>query len=63
MVSAYKLSSGQVRSDFDKFWNGEKGNTGSNDFSVRVCMMRKICDHIASMTDHYAVEEYEKLYG
>ncbi len=24
MVSAYKLSSGQVRTDFDKFWNGEK---------------------------------------
>lgn len=63
MVSAYKLSSGQVRTDFDKFWNGEKGNTDSKDFSVRVCMMRKICDHIASMTDHYAVEEYEKLYG
>ena len=63
MVSAYKLSSGQVRSDFDKFWNDKKDNAESNNFSVRVCMMRKICDHIASMTDHYAVEEYEKLYG
>ena len=40
-----------------------RANTDSKDFSVRVCMMRKICDHIASMTDHYAVEEYEKLYG
>ena len=28
-----------------------------------ISMMRKICDHIASMTDHYAIEEYEKLYG
>ena len=63
MVSAYKLSSGQVRSDFDKFWNDKKDNAESKNFSVRVCMMRKICDHIASMTDHYAVEEYEKLYG
>ena len=63
MVSAYKLSSGQVRSDFDKFWNDKEDNAESKNFSVRVCMMRKICDHIASMTDHYAVEEYEKLYG
>jgi len=55
MVSAYKLSSGQVRSDFDKFWNDKKDNAESKNFSVRVCMMRKICDHIASMTDHYAV--------
>ena len=63
MVSAYKLSSGQVRTDFDKFWNDKKDDAESKNFSVRVCMMRKICDHIASMTDHYAVEEYEKLYG
>ncbi len=28
------------------------------------CMlMRRICDHIASMTDHYAIEEYNNLYG
>ena len=63
MVSAYKLSSGKVRSDFDEFWNDKRENAESKKFSVRVCMMRKICDHIASMTDHYAVEEYEKLYG
>ena len=28
------------------------------------CMlMRRICDHIASMTDRYAIEEYNNLYG
>lgn len=26
-------------------------------------LMRRICDHIASMTDHYAIEEYNNLYG
>ena len=63
MASAYKLSSGKVRSDFDEFWNDKSENAESKKFAVCVCMMRKICDHIASMTDHYAVEEYEKLYG
>lgn len=63
MASAYKLSSGRVRSDFDAFWNDKNKNAESRKFSARVCMMRKISDHIASMTDHYAIEEYEKLYG
>ena len=26
-------------------------------------LMRRICDHIACMTDHYAIEEYNNLYG
>ena len=26
-------------------------------------LMRRICDHIASMTDHYAIDEYNNLYG
>ena len=26
-------------------------------------LMRRICDHIASMTDRYAIEEYNNLYG
>ena len=29
----------------------------------RILLMRRICDHIASMTDRYAIDEYEKLYG
>ena len=28
-----------------------------------ICVMRIICDHIARMTDNYAISEYEKLYG
>ena len=30
---------------------------------VKSLLMRRICDHIASMTDHYAIEEYNNLYG
>jgi len=30
---------------------------------VECMLMRRICDHIASMTDHYAMEEYNNLYG
>ena len=26
-------------------------------------LMRRICDHIAPMTGHYAIEEYTHLYG
>lgn len=29
----------------------------------RLALMRRICDHIASMTDHYAINEYNSLYG
>jgi len=30
---------------------------------VECMLMRRICDHIATMTDHYAMEEYNNLYG
>lgn len=30
---------------------------------VKCILMRRICDHIASMIDHYAIEEYNSLYG
>lgn len=33
------------------------------DAQLECLLMRRICDHIASMTDHYAVEEYNNLYG
>lgn len=33
------------------------------DVYSQVLLMRRICDHIASMTDHYAIEEYNNLYG
>ena len=31
--------------------------------SYKSLLMRRICDHIASMTDRYAMEEYNSLYG
>lgn len=34
-----------------------------DDVYLKCVLMRRICDHIASMTDRYAMEEYRKLYG
>ncbi|MBP3380652.1 MAG: dNTP triphosphohydrolase [Ruminococcus sp.] len=31
--------------------------------SKDICLMRMICDYIAGMTDNFAINEYEKLYG
>lgn len=32
-----------------------------NDFQI--CLLRGICDHLAGMTDKFAIEEHRKLYG
>ena len=55
---ASNVSSGIVRMEFENY-------VSSNKYSIKgkIALMRKICDHIAGMTDHYAMEEYEQLYG
>jgi len=47
---------GKVRTDFEKVLTNPT-------VIVKSVLMRRICDHIASMTDHYAIEEYNSLYG
>lgn len=47
---------GEARVEFNKVLENPKIN-------VECMLMRRICDHIASMTDHYAIEEYNNLYG
>lgn len=47
---------GEVRVEFDKILKNPS-------IYVECMLMRRICDHIASMTDHYAIEEYNNLYG
>ena len=47
-----------VRMKFDDYISDKKF-----DLESKILLMRKICDHISGMTDHYAIEEYEKLYG
>lgn len=47
---------GLVRSEFDKELTNLKTYH-------RILLMRRITDHIAAMTDHYAMEEYNSLYG
>lgn len=52
------LSSGAIRTKFEKVL------TGKESFGIheKIILMRKICDHIAGMTDRYAIEEYKNLY-
>ena len=47
---------GEARVHFDKVMENPN-------IHVKCVLMRRICDHIASMTDHYAIEEYNNLYG
>jgi len=53
---ARKTGAGQVRTEFEDELNNPP-------IIKKAILMRKICDHIASMTDHYAIEEYNNLYG
>lgn len=47
---------GEARVAFDRIMKNPS-------IHVECMLMRRICDHIASMTDHYAIEEYNNLYG
>lgn len=51
---------GAVRSLFDD--EIKMRNSGHYDKRKSILLMRGICDHIASMTDRYALNEYAKLY-
>lgn len=53
---AKKSGIGKARVLFDKVMKNP-------DIYTKCALMRRVCDHIASMTDHYAIEEYKNLYG
>lgn len=53
---AKKAGQGEVRIKFDEVLKNPK-------LKESIILMRRICDHIASMTDRYAIEEYNSLYG
>lgn len=53
---AIKNGIGVARMDFDELIRNPN-------IWVKCILMRRICDHIASMTDHYAIDEYNSLYG
>ena len=59
LADASQVGIGKVRTEFDQLLSD-----GSS-FSIeqKIGLMRKICDHIAGMTDHYAIEEFENLYN
>lgn len=50
---------GAVRTEFENLHS----NKTDFDLKKQIVLMRRICDHIAAMTDHYAIEEYKDLYG
>jgi len=55
--SAMKESDlGQMRYDVDS--TSQKANP-----KFMIALLRAICDHIAGMTDNFAISEYNKLYG
>lgn len=47
---------GKARTDFDVIIK-------KTSMYASCLLMRRICDHIACMTDHYAITEYNNLYG
>ena len=53
---ARENGTGLVRTEFDEALK----NLG---MISKILLMRRICDHIASMTDRYAIKEYNSLYG
>lgn len=54
--AAVYAGSGAVRIKFENYLPNAS-------LFAKIVLMRKICDHIAGMTDHFAIEEYENLYG
>lgn len=59
LISATSVGIGAVRTKFDKFIS----DSASFSIARKIALMRKITDHIAGMTDHYAMEEYKNLYN
>lgn len=56
LKTANSSGTGTVRIEFEKRFSHAT-------LSEQITLMRLICDHIAGMTDHFAIEEYENLYG
>lgn len=54
--AANEVGTGSVRIKFEEFFSDAS-------LFAKIALMRKICDHIAGMTDHFAMEEYNNLYG
>lgn len=55
---ATQAGMGAVRTKFEKLHS----NKATYGIREQIMLMRRICDHIAGMTDHYAIEEYKNLY-
>lgn len=56
--TAAQVGIGAVRTKFEKLYSSRD----AYGIKEQIMLMRRICDHIAGMTDHYAIEEYKNLY-
>lgn len=52
-----------TKSDLGNMRNEIDSSALKSDPSFLISLLRAICDHIAGMTDNFAVSEYKKLYG
>lgn len=59
MNTFVRKGEGVVRTKFVEFQKDKASQT----IEAKIELMRVICDHIASMTDKYALEEFKRLYN
>lgn len=59
LEAAERCGNGAIRTQFDSLVTDSTKYT----LEKQIQLMRRICDYIAGMTDHYAIEEYNNLYG
>jgi len=50
---------GAIRTKFERF----RKSPAFKDKINKLKLMRVICDHIAGMTDSYAIDEFKRLYN
>ena len=59
MAQVSKFGEGVLRTKFMTYYKSKAYDTQEN----KLKLIRVICDHIASMTDNYAIEEFQRLYN
>ena len=59
LQEAQSIGIGTVRAKMDQLLDDKS----KFDLKSKILLMRFICDHIANMTDRYALSEYDALYG
>lgn len=61
--NGYKKWSEMTESDLGEMRNAVDSASQKGNQKFMISLLRAICDHIAGMTDNFAISEYDKLYG